>query len=150
MSVPFWENFNEELGISYASLNNGYAANMAGLAIGCIIFVPVAMRIGRRPVYLVTALIMFGSGIWQAETYTIGDMVGMNAVAGVAGAVNEALFQVTVGKAVLGHVDHEELLTYVAGFRLIFRSSTWHDERTLSHCSHGWSKSSTSLHSCSS
>lgn len=97
MSVPFWQNFNEELGMSYDALNNGYAANMAGLATGCIIFIPIALRIGRRPIYLITGLIMFASGIWQAMTYTVGDMVGMNAIAGIAGAVNEALFQVTVG-----------------------------------------------------
>ncbi|KAH6952200.1 major facilitator superfamily domain-containing protein [Fusarium avenaceum] len=103
MSVPFWQNFNEELGMSYDALNNGYAANMAGLAIGCIIFIPIALRIGRRPIYLITGLIMFASGIWQAMTYTIGDMVGMNAIAGIAGAVNEALFQVTVADLFFVH-----------------------------------------------
>ncbi|VUC33661.1 unnamed protein product [Clonostachys rosea] len=89
------KNLNEELGMSYDALNNGYAANMAGLAIGCIIFIPIALRIGRRPVYLITALIMFACGAWQAEIYTVGDMIGMNLVSGIAGAVNEALFQVT-------------------------------------------------------
>jgi MFS family permease len=103
MSVPFWQNFNEELSMSYDALNNGYAVNMAGLATGCIIFIPIALRIGRRPIYLITGLIMFASGIWQAMTYTVGDMVGMNAIAGIAGAVNEALFQVTVGNCQLLH-----------------------------------------------
>ncbi|KAF5686923.1 HOL1 substrate-H+ antiporter [Fusarium circinatum] len=103
MSVPFWQNFNEELGMSYDMLNNGYAANMAGLATGCIIFIPIALRIGRRPVYLVTSLIMFGAGAWQAETHTIGDMIGMNTIAGIAGAVNEALFQVTVTELFFVH-----------------------------------------------
>ncbi|KAJ4258878.1 hypothetical protein NW762_007965 [Fusarium torreyae] len=103
MSVPFWQNFNEELGMSYDTLNNGYAANMAGLAIGCIIFIPIALRIGRRPVYLFTSLVMFAAGAWQAETYTVGDMIGMNAIAGVAGAVNEALFQVTVSDLFFVH-----------------------------------------------
>ncbi|KAF5011312.1 hypothetical protein FDECE_2562 [Fusarium decemcellulare] len=103
MSIPFWQNFNEELGMSYDTLNNGYAANMAGLSIGCIIFIPIALRIGRRPVYLVTALIMFACGAWQAEIYTVGDMVGMNVVAGIAGAVNEALFQVTVSDIFFVH-----------------------------------------------
>ncbi|EXM08588.1 major facilitator superfamily domain-containing protein [Fusarium oxysporum II5] len=103
MSVPFWQNFNEELGLSYDTMNNGYAVNMIGLAIGCIIFVPIALRIGRRPVYLATAAIMFAAGAWQAETYTAGDMFGCNAIAGVAGAVNEALFQVTVADLFFVH-----------------------------------------------
>lgn len=78
-------------------LNNGYATNMACLAVGCIIFIPIALRIGRRPVYLATAVIMFAAGVWQAEIYTAGDVIGMNAIGGISGAVNEALFQVTVG-----------------------------------------------------
>lgn len=96
MGVPFWQDFNEDLGMSYDQLNNGYATNMAALAVGCIIFIPIALRIGRRPVYLATSLIMFASAIWQAEIYTVGDMIGMNAISGIACAVNEALFQVTV------------------------------------------------------
>ncbi|KAF4336859.1 HOL1 substrate-H+ antiporter [Fusarium beomiforme] len=96
ISVPFWQNFNEELGFSFDAMNNGYAANMAGLCVGCIIFIPIALRIGRRPVYLITGLVMFASGAWQAQTSTLGDMFGVNTIAGIAGAVNEALFQVTV------------------------------------------------------
>lgn len=96
ISVPMWQDFNEQLGMSYDALNNGYATNMAGLSVGCIIFIPLALRIGRRPVYIVTALVMFAAAVWQAEMQTVGDMIGANLVAGVAGAVNEALFQVTV------------------------------------------------------
>ena len=83
--------------MSYAILNDGYATNMATLSVGCIIFVPIALRIGRRPVYIVTALVMLASAIWQAKMYTVGDMIGSNAISGLAGAVNEAIFQVTVG-----------------------------------------------------
>ncbi|KPI39025.1 putative MFS-type transporter [Cyphellophora attinorum] len=96
VSVPLWQKLNEELGMSYEDLNNGYATNMATLALGCIFFVPLAHRYGRRPVYIVTALVMFGCAIWQARQQTVGDMIGVNALSGLAGAVNEALFQVTV------------------------------------------------------
>ena len=46
--------------------------------------------------YLVTALIMLASAVWQAKMKTVGDMFGTNALSGFAGAVNEAIFQVTV------------------------------------------------------
>ena len=69
---------------------------MAGLSVGCIIFVPVALRIGRRPVYILTAVILLAAAIWQGKMYTVGDMIGSNVISGVAGAVNEAIFQVTV------------------------------------------------------
>ncbi|KAH7152662.1 major facilitator superfamily domain-containing protein [Dactylonectria macrodidyma] len=103
VSVPLWQDFNEELGISYDMLNNGYATNMATLAVGCIIFIPIALRIGRRPVYILTALIMFATAIWQAKMQTVGDNIGTNAVMGIAGAVNEALFQVTVSDLFFVH-----------------------------------------------
>ncbi|KAK7419043.1 hypothetical protein QQX98_003545 [Neonectria punicea] len=106
VSVPLWQDFNEELGMSYDQLNNGYATNMATLAVGCIIFIPIALRIGRRPVYIVTGLIMLASAIWQAKMQTVGDMIATNAISGIAGAVNEALFQVTnyLGPVAAGHV----------------------------------------------
>ena len=87
--------------MSYDVLNNGYATNMATLSVGCIIFVPIALRIGRRPVYIITALVMLASAIWQAKMYTVGDMIGANAVSGLAGAVNEAIFQVTVRSSLI-------------------------------------------------
>lgn len=82
--------------MSYDALNNGYATNMATLSVGCIIFVPIALRIGRRPVYIITALVLLAAAVWQANQRTVGDMIGANAISGLAGAVNEAIFQVTV------------------------------------------------------
>ncbi|KIW76508.1 hypothetical protein Z517_11254 [Fonsecaea pedrosoi CBS 271.37] len=103
VSVPLWQDFNTELGMSYAVLNDGYATNMATLSVGCIIFVPIALRIGRRPVYIITALVMLGAAVWQGKMYTVGDMIGANAISGLAGAVNEAIFQVTVSDLFFVH-----------------------------------------------
>lgn len=82
--------------MSYDTLNNGYAANMAGLSVGCIFFVPLGLKFGRRPIYIITALIMLATAIWQAKMMTVADMIATNVIMGLAGAVNEALFQVTV------------------------------------------------------
>ncbi|KAK7423024.1 hypothetical protein QQX98_001314 [Neonectria punicea] len=105
VSVPFYQDFNEELGISYDQLNNGYATNMATLSIGCIVFIPLALRFGRRPIYLATALVMLICAIWQAKMQTTGEFISTNAISGLAGAVNEALFQVTnyLGPVAAGH-----------------------------------------------
>ena len=88
---------NAELGFSYGLLNDSYAASVAGLSVGCVMFVPFALKFGRRPVYLVTGFIMAASGAWMAETHTVGDLMGTNILSGLAGAVNETLFQITVG-----------------------------------------------------
>lgn len=61
-----------------------------------MLFVPFALRYGRRPVYVVTIFILFAVSIWSAETKTLGDWMGVNAVGGLAAAVNETLYQLTV------------------------------------------------------
>lgn len=95
--VPLWQDLNEDLGFSYDTLNNGYAANMAGLAVGCLVFIPLALKFGRRPIYIATAVVMLATVTWQAKMQTAADMIASYVIMGMAGAVNEALFQVTVG-----------------------------------------------------
>ncbi|RVX75429.1 hypothetical protein B0A52_00782 [Exophiala mesophila] len=101
--VPLWQDLNEDLGFSYDTLNNGYAANMAGLSVGCLIFIPMALKFGRRPVYIATAIVMLATVTWQAKMNTAADMIASYVIMGMAGAVNEALFQVTVADLFFVH-----------------------------------------------
>lgn len=94
---------NLETGVTLEDLNNAYATSSGALALGCIFFVPLALRYGRRPVYIVTALLMSASAIWQGRARNTGDFIGANLIAGLAGAVNEALFQVTVSDLFFVH-----------------------------------------------
>lgn len=103
MATPLWVSINIETGVSLNDLNNAYATSSGALAVGCIFFVPLALKFGRRPVYIVTALVMTASAIWQGRAQTKGDFIGSNALAGLAGAVNEALFQVTVSDLFFVH-----------------------------------------------
>lgn len=103
VATPLWVNINIETGVSFDDLNNAYATSSGALAIGCIFFVPVALKFGRRPVYIITALLMTASAIWQGRAQTTGDFIGSNVIAGLAGAVNEALFQVTVSDLFFVH-----------------------------------------------
>jgi MFS family permease len=96
-SVVLWSAINEELGFSYDQLNNSYGVSAATLSIGCIMFVPFALRFGRRPIYLLTSLLMFATNIWAAKQKSLGDLYGTNVILGLAGSVNETLYQMTVG-----------------------------------------------------
>jgi predicted MFS family arabinose efflux permease len=96
VSVPLWQDINAELGFSYEQLNNSYGVSAATLSFGCVMFTPFALRYGRRPVYIITSLLMFVTNIWAAEMKTLGDLMGTNVVLGLAGSVNEALYQMTV------------------------------------------------------
>lgn len=46
---------------------------------------------------------MTASAIWQARAQTVGDFMGSNVIGGLAGCVNEALFQVTVSDMFFVH-----------------------------------------------
>ena len=100
---PLWGQINEELGISFKDLNDAYATSQGTLALGCIIFVPFGLKYGRRPVYILTALIMLASSVWFGKVQSRGDLYGANVICGLAGAVNEALFQVTVADLFFVH-----------------------------------------------
>lgn len=99
VGVPLWADINMELGVSFDNLTNGFATNLAALSIGCWMFVPVALRYGRRPVYILTALILFGVSCWTASMKSTGEYFVTQFLSGIAGAVNETLYQVTVGQA---------------------------------------------------
>ncbi|OJJ50416.1 hypothetical protein ASPZODRAFT_57859 [Penicilliopsis zonata CBS 506.65] len=101
--TPVWQDLLVDRGFSYTTLNNADATNFAALSVGCYLFVPFALRFGRRQVYILTALIMFAVGIWQANMKTLGDLFGSQVVGGLAGAVNESLFQVTVADLFFVH-----------------------------------------------
>jgi MFS family permease len=103
VATPLWVNINIDTGVSLTDLNNAYATSSGALSVGCIFFVPLALKFGRRPVYIVTAFIMTASAIWQGRAQTTGDFIGSNLLAGLAGAVNEALFQVTVSDLFFVH-----------------------------------------------
>jgi MFS family permease len=97
VSPPLWYDMSTQLGFSYDTLNDSYGVSAATLSIGCIIFTPFAMRYGRRPVYIVTSVIIFCMDIWSARMQSVPDLILTNLFMGLAGSVNESLFQMTVG-----------------------------------------------------
>lgn len=63
----------------------------------------MALKFGRRPIYIATALLMTASAIWQGRAKITGDFIGSNVISGLAGAVNEALFQITISDLFFVH-----------------------------------------------
>ncbi|KAL4899581.1 hypothetical protein BDW74DRAFT_188977 [Aspergillus multicolor] len=96
IGTVIWVDLNAELGISWSNLNNSFAANLAGLAVGCILIIPFAIKYGRRSIYILSSAVQLATGIWQAEMNTTAELLAINAVNGFAGAVSEALVQMTI------------------------------------------------------
>ena len=93
---PLWSDIKAELGVSIEDLNYGYATAYCSLTAACVIFIPLSINFGRRPVYLFTAVVMLASATWMGCTKTTADVIGSNFLSGIAGSVNEALFNMTV------------------------------------------------------
>ena len=85
-----------DIGISYNEINNGWALNYAGLAVGCILFIPFVYRYGRRPVYIFSMLFQMASTIWNAKLNTGGELIAAYTLAGLGGAISETIVQITI------------------------------------------------------
>ncbi|KAH7393788.1 serine/threonine kinase 16 [Phaeosphaeria sp. MPI-PUGE-AT-0046c] len=97
-TVPCWSAWNTELNFSYDQLNNGYATQMAGLAVGCMIFVPLALRYGLRPVWLATSLLTLVTAVWLGNMSSLWEWYIINLISGLSGSPNEALLPFVIAE----------------------------------------------------
>ncbi|KAJ5535969.1 major facilitator superfamily domain-containing protein [Penicillium frequentans] len=102
-ATPTWAPMNEQLGFSYEILNDSYATGSATLCIGALIFIPVALKFGRRPIYLLSALLQVAICIWFAKVQTIADLMLVNALSCLLGALAEVIVQMTVADMFFVH-----------------------------------------------
>lgn len=107
-----------ELGFEHDFLNASYAAALAGLAVGCILFAPAALVFGRKPVYLCATLIMVLVNVGQAIFETKGQYIALQVLAGLAGSINDTIIQISVGSPTLNKF---QLLTW-GRYRISFSS----------------------------
>ena len=92
----FWQQMTVDMNVSYEQLNQAMSVNFAGLATGCVFFIPFAKKYGRRPIYIVSTALMLGSTLWTARMNTLTELYLTNLLQGLAGATNEAIAEMTV------------------------------------------------------
>ncbi|CAG8039809.1 unnamed protein product [Penicillium olsonii] len=91
----FWQQMTVDMNVSYEQLNQAMSVNFAGLATGCVFFIPFARKYGRRPMYIVSTALMLGSTLWTARMNTLAELYLTNLLQGLAGATNEAIAEMT-------------------------------------------------------
>ncbi|KAB8230236.1 major facilitator superfamily domain-containing protein [Aspergillus alliaceus] len=96
VGTVIWPSLTAELGYRSKYLNDSYAAGLAGLAIGCIFFIPAAVLFGRKPVYIFASLAMVLVNIGQALFQTRVQYIVLQVLAGLAGSVNDTIVQMTI------------------------------------------------------
>ncbi|KAF4466388.1 major facilitator superfamily transporter [Fusarium albosuccineum] len=95
-ATPTWAPMNEQLGFSYNTLNNSYAAGCGALAVGACVLIPFALKYGRRPVYIFSSAIQLGVCIWSAQMQTVPELMLVNVISCFLGALSEVVVQMTV------------------------------------------------------
>ena len=102
-ATPTWAPMNEQLGFSYAILNDSYAVGNGTLCIGAFILIPFALKYGRRPLYIISTAIQLGISIWSARLETVADIMLINAFSCGVGALAEVIVQMTVADMFFVH-----------------------------------------------
>ncbi|CAG9947218.1 unnamed protein product [Clonostachys rosea f. rosea IK726] len=102
-ATPTWGPMQKELGFSDDELNNSYAIGCAFLGIGSVLLIPFALKLGRRPLYLVSTIAQFLVAIWSAKQRTYGDLMGINIVQCGFGALGEVMVQMTIADVFFVH-----------------------------------------------
>ena len=92
----FWQQMIIDLDATYTQLNNAMSVNFVGLSTGCIMFIPLAKKYGRRPVYIASTMLMLVASFWTARLHSLAELYICNLLQGFAGATNEAIVEITV------------------------------------------------------
>ncbi|TQV94861.1 Major facilitator superfamily transporter [Cordyceps javanica] len=98
-----WQAYQQELKFTPNFLNASVAYNYVGLACGCIFFVPLVYKYGRRPVYLFSAVLQLAACVLTALTRNEGDFIAGNLLTGLGGAISEIIAQVTISDVYFVH-----------------------------------------------
>lgn len=85
-----------DLHLTFKQLNRAMSVNYVGLSTGCVFFIPLAKKFGRRPVYIVSTALMLATAFWMSEMETLTELYITNLLQGLAGATNESIVQITV------------------------------------------------------
>jgi MFS family permease len=101
--TPTWAPMTMELGFDLATLNNSYATGSGTLAIGALIFIPFALKFGRRPIYLFSLAGQLAVAVWAANMKTTADLFLTQAFNCLLGALAEVIVQMTIADMFFVH-----------------------------------------------
>ncbi|KAJ5935274.1 hypothetical protein N7466_004821 [Penicillium verhagenii] len=99
----FWQQMVVDLKTTYTDLNRAMSVNFVGLASGCFLFIPLAKKYGRRPIYIVSTILMLITSFWSAELHDLTGLYVSNLLQGLAGATNEAIVEITIADLFFVH-----------------------------------------------
>ncbi|KAH6656908.1 major facilitator superfamily domain-containing protein [Truncatella angustata] len=103
VQTVFWQQMVIDLDVDTTDLTNAQSAQLAGLAVGCLFFIPLTVKYGRRLTYLVSIAAMAASSWWMAYMHTKTELIVSSILAGLSGAINETAVQMTIADLFFVH-----------------------------------------------
>lgn len=92
-----WTTISEDADVSLTNMNGASAINYLLLGFFNVIWIPTAMKLGRKIVYILS-LILLGSGsIWGGLFHGTAQNYILSMINGIGTAAYQALIQLTVG-----------------------------------------------------
>ena len=88
---------------------------------GCLLWQPLALQYGKRPVYLLSMLATLATQVWAAHTKTNGQWIASKIVQGLVGAPIESLCEISVTDIYFTH----ERGRYIALYGLLLAGSNF-------------------------
>lgn len=91
-----WTTISDETGVTLENMNGGSALNYLLLGFFNIIWIPSAMKFGRKIVYILSLVFILAGGVWGGFFNGTVQYYFMLALTGVGTAAYQALIQLTV------------------------------------------------------
>ncbi|KAF2710562.1 MFS general substrate transporter [Pleomassaria siparia CBS 279.74] len=115
------EPISEDTGLSLADLNQGTGFMFLFFGWGCLVWQPLALQYGKRPIYLLSMIATLATQIWAPYTKTNGQWLANKMVQGFVGAPIESLCEISVTDVYFTH----ERGRYIGLYALLLAGSNY-------------------------
>ena len=108
-----WTTVSDDIGVNMDNMNGGSALNWLLLGFFNVLWIPTAMKIGRRPVFIATSLISACAMVWLGKCNGTAEWYLAMTLNGVGVAGYEAMIQLTIFDTFFVHERGRALAVYL-------------------------------------
>lgn len=92
---PYWGEWQQDFDVGISLLNVAQALNFLFLGIGCVILQPLALKIGRRAVYLICTILAIVGNSVAIHADHVGYIMALMSICGIAAAPTNSLVEIS-------------------------------------------------------
>lgn len=102
VSGAAWTVISDEIDVTIADMNGGSALNYLLLGFVNVLWIPTAMKFGRKIVYISSMTIVMAASVWNSYIYGTPQWYLNSLVGGIGQGAYQAIIQLTVCFSSLG------------------------------------------------